>query len=281
VTELLEAVSAARRIANSQGTNAAVTRPPGPTRSPCGDGGLPPMRVFSITDRDTDAYASSGATQFAWDAYHIENYLLEPEFILQVLQEIAMERAMDVPAVERELRDCARATIPSLIIHEIGASANRKVVSAVNTRIDPKSRTIAHDLSSVLKASRTRIELLLNRELSEASLDALVSDRSARLAADLDTDAWKKTFRGREVLALFVNRHAQGVNYEGFRNLIIARMREKGFQPPGMKEVLDKILATETSSLSRPASRALLGPMIRTSPSWTSTRIVNRRNMCS
>jgi hypothetical protein len=35
------------------------------------------------------------------------------------------------------------------------------------------------------------------------------------------------------------------MNYEGFRDLIVARMREASHRPPGMIVVLDAILADE------------------------------------
>jgi ABC-type iron transport system FetAB ATPase subunit len=44
---------------------------------------------FSVVDRDDSEGASPGvARRFTWDVYHIENYLLDPRFILAVLDDL-------------------------------------------------------------------------------------------------------------------------------------------------------------------------------------------------
>jgi hypothetical protein len=50
-------------------------------------------------------------------------------------------------------------------------------------------------------------------------------------------------FRGRDVLRRFVGKRAASVSYEVFRNLVVSRMAEAGFQPAGMKKVIEQILA--------------------------------------
>jgi hypothetical protein len=59
---------------------------------------------------------------------------------------------------------------------------------------------------------------------------------------DLATDAWRISFRGRDVLKEFVKTHAQ-ISYEAFRDLLIARMKDEKFKPTGMKQVIDEIVA--------------------------------------
>ncbi len=67
--------------------------------------------------------------------------------------------------------------------------------------------------------------------------DSLRSDFEKALAAD----TWRKRFKGRDVLSRFAGR-VRKTNYEVFRDLIIANMRDSGFQPEGMRAVIDKIL---------------------------------------
>ena len=40
-------------------------------------------------------------------------------------------------------------------------------------------------------------------------------------------------------------RHTKGMQYEYFRELVISRMAEAGYRPPGMKEVVNAILAED------------------------------------
>jgi hypothetical protein len=42
-----------------------------------------PAKFFSICDRDSDPISDTVASALTWDAYHIENYLLERSFIRQ------------------------------------------------------------------------------------------------------------------------------------------------------------------------------------------------------
>jgi hypothetical protein len=207
---------------------------------------LPPMRVYSITDKDSDKGASTAATQFAWDVYHIENYLLVPEFIKSALNDLLGGRG--VPSeqeIENELINCAMETQLSLVVHDTCDAANREIIAAISTKIDPKSANPAQALSSAIQASRSRIDELIQSSLSPTSLEEMSRAHRERFQVDLRNGDWKKSFRGRDILRLFVGRHGGGVKYEAFRNVIIGRMRDKGYQPPGMKKILDQILTPQ------------------------------------
>jgi len=134
---------------------------------------LPPMRVFSITDKDSDKATNNavGSTQFSWDVYHIENYLLVPQFIVSALTDLLGSR--DVPSekeVDKELVECARETLVSLVVHDTCDAANREMIAAISTKIDPRSANPGHDLSNALEASRNRINGLIQNSLSPEAL---------------------------------------------------------------------------------------------------------------
>ncbi|MEH2116364.1 hypothetical protein [Nostoc sp.] len=50
-------------------------------------------------------------------------------------------------------------------------------------------------------------------------------------------------FSGRDIINRFVAKFGQGIPYLKFRDLILARMRDNNFQPPGMKQIVDRIIA--------------------------------------
>ncbi|TYL86347.1 AAA family ATPase [Bradyrhizobium cytisi] len=207
---------------------------------------LPPMRVYSITDKDSDKGTVVGAMQFAWDVYHIENYLLVPEFIKSALNDLLGGKGVpSEQTIEDELIDCATETLLSLVVHDTCDAANREIIAAINTRIDPKSANPGQALSMAIQTSRNKIEGLIQNSLSPAALEGLAQTHKQRFQVDLQNGGWKKSFRGRDILRLFVGRRGGGVKYEAFRNVIIARMRDKGYQPPGMKKILDQILAPQ------------------------------------
>ncbi|WP_167336533.1 AAA family ATPase [Bradyrhizobium genosp. SA-4] len=207
---------------------------------------LPPMRVFSITDKDSDTSAAASTTQFEWDVYHIENYLLVSKFIRSALQDLLGGR--DVPSedeIENELIDCAKETLSALVAHDASDVANREIVAAIRTNIDPKSANPGEALSRAILYSRARIDDLIKNSLSPSALETMTKAHQERFQLDLQNGNWKTSFRGRDILRLFVGRRGGGVKYETFRNVIIARMRDKGHQPAGMKKILDQILAPQ------------------------------------
>ena len=56
-------------------------------------------------------------------------------------------------------------------------------------------------------------------------------------------DAWITEFPGRSVLAADANAHLTGVSYEAFRGVLVDKMSTAGFQPAGMKMLIDQIEA--------------------------------------
>ncbi|MCY3627057.1 MAG: AAA family ATPase [Gammaproteobacteria bacterium] len=75
--------------------------------------------TFSIVDKDDivseDANESRG--MYTWDVYHIENFLLEPKYILEVLRRVSLEgSAFESEAeVEKILRSIAEEQVESMV----------------------------------------------------------------------------------------------------------------------------------------------------------------------
>ncbi len=201
-----------------------------------------PMKVFSIVDWDTDDIAPPEPPAYQWDVYHIENYLLEPTFIRSVLVDI--RGGQNVPAVNEiceQLRSAAEKTLPSLVRHRMGLLTNKLLVDCIKTNIAPDAQSISQPLFEVICSSRDRLQALVGSSLSLEKLTEMEVNISATLRADLGTDAWKRNYRGRDILRRFAGEHAREVKYPVLRDLIIARMRDAKYQPAGMCNVIEKI----------------------------------------
>jgi len=127
-----------------------------------------PVKVYSVTD--TDGEPSSGPSvpaQLQWDVYHIENYLLEPPFIRQVLADInALPSTLDSDdAILAALRVCAGETIPQLVAHRLRSLANRAIVGCVNFGFDPATTDAAATISEAILRSRQRINDVVDNTL--------------------------------------------------------------------------------------------------------------------
>jgi ABC-type nitrate/sulfonate/bicarbonate transport system ATPase subunit len=208
-------------------------------------GGALGARFYAIRDRDSARHVEQVGRQYTWAAYHIENYLLDPEFILRALQELTQAdvELIDVDRVDAALLACAEETIPKLVRDGLVAFANERLVTSLRVGADPNAQQLADTVAASVQSSAARVAEVTAEELSLARLQEEEAQARASLEAELLNGEWRTSYRGRDVLRLFVGRHVRGMNYEGFRDLIVARMREAGHQPLGMAVVLDAILA--------------------------------------
>jgi hypothetical protein len=182
---------------------------------------------------------------FRWDVYHIENYLLAPAYIRRALQDLTNSAPSEEELLEL-LRESAAATLSDLVGHQLEQRANRALVRQIKTATSRGETNIAQELHAAVTASMERIHGLGDTDLS---LEALAREEKvirSRLLQDLTSGEWRKTFKGREVLRQFVHRYVsrrvRRIGYEEFRDLIIARMRDAAFEPPGMTRVVRAIL---------------------------------------
>lgn len=204
-----------------------------------------PGRFYSITDSDDDPAQERVSRQFSWDVYHIENYLLVPDVIFQVLSD-AEKATGDLGSVDNVLRSlttCAESTMNSLIAHKLRAKVNQGLVSCLNLGFAPNSQALARAVSDAAERSKDRIVEALGADLSPEALARFETECRVSLQAALADGTWTKKFRGRDVLKRFVHENALGLDYEGFRSLITTKMRAVGYEPPGMRAVVQSILS--------------------------------------
>lgn len=202
-------------------------------------------RFFAITDRDRDFTSTAEATVLRWDRYHIENYLLEPAFIYQVTQAIAAPGSLppSVADTKARLKEAAAGLVGRVVLQRLQAEVNDKLIRCIDIGADPYTSTPAEDLLPSIDGSLTRFTLAAG----ECMATSWLKDREAvilqELAEALSTDEWMAVFPGRSVLAAYVGRQVTGVNYEAFRGVLVDKMSTAGFQPLGMKALIDEIEA--------------------------------------
>ena len=202
-------------------------------------------RFYAVRDRDSTKREEEATRVFTWDAYHIENYLLEAEYMYRAMMELSQaDASLDSPeAVRIALERCARETIPALVHHELTVHTYDALHDALRVGGARTDVGIAEAIYPSIEGSLGRIDQLREGSMSLESLRVYEADVKACLEADLASGEWRSTFRGRDVLKRFVQRHVHGANYESFRDLVLARMREAAFRPTGMDAVLGSILA--------------------------------------
>ncbi len=205
-----------------------------------------PARFYSVTDWDGEPLTRPAVpTRLQWDVYHIENYLLEPTFILKVLRDLNLAKPpLDYEdAILVELRSIAAETVPALVGHKLQVKCNAAVMASLDFGFHPDGGEVGLALAQSVQRSFERLGTVVANDLTKDKLSREEKSFTTTVRADLNTDRWRSTFRGRDILRRFVGRHLDGMSYEQFRDLIIARMRDAEFQPNGMSKVIERVLS--------------------------------------
>ncbi len=207
-----------------------------------------PIRIYSVVDKDTGPEVGPTGDfrrHYSWDVYHIENYLLEPMFIDEALGRLGVSHndLSSLGKIDSCLRQIAENQIGKLVSHRIRLDLNSEIVSDLNLNSNPFSDDIGAELHHAIEKSIERINQRLDSNLKLGEIRSRVETEQKALTEALTTEDWKKHFRGRDVLQEFAGKYVPGMRYVYFRELIISQMSSAGYQPPGMKDILDQIVA--------------------------------------
>ncbi|NMN60821.1 putative ATPase [Xanthobacter sp. SG618] len=201
------------------------------------------MRFFAIVDKDFESGPpAKGVRRYQWDVYHIENYLLEPKFIADAINSIDHNRNIDEESVLDSLRTSARKVVPRVLRHKMREFANSKIVSCIDLGFDPAAEDVAQQTYSAIQRSFKRIDVINNSDLTVNSLQIKENELKNEIDESFSNGTWRSVLPGREIIRAFVDEQRLSLPYESLRNLIVSRMVDAGFQPPGMKRVIDDIL---------------------------------------
>lgn len=205
-------------------------------------------RFFAVTDRDSapSELPPQGTHQLSWDAYHIENYLLEPRFIREAVGVLLGRPKFDSDdQVVEALRNAAKEVLPRLVVDALRKIVNDRIVSSVHLGGDPSKRNAADALIASVSATFDRLNNARDT-IDYAFLEQQAAAIKDGFIASLDNGTWVKELPGRSILQRFAARELSGVgSYEGFRNVIVDQMVDASYEPPGMRRVIDVITATD------------------------------------
>lgn len=207
------------------------------------DEGLISKKFISIVDKDSDKIIHNLETMtFSWDAYHVENYLLNESFIKEVLSDLGVkdEKFSSEEKILELLKNCAKETLKFHIQHELNQFVSSELNYSIITKINDNN-SLHIEYYQAVEKTISEIESKKRRILSQKELlkkEKLISNKYITALKD---DSWKLIFNGRKILKSFTN-NIQGIRYEQFRNLIISKMKNENYKPEGMKKVIDQIL---------------------------------------
>ena len=182
------------------------------------------QQYYSIVDGDIErreADPSGGKRLYRLPAYHVENFLLDPELILEVTRAVL------------------GAECPYSSPDEVEAKLKETVLS--EGHIKPFARALLDARVAVL--ARRASDAVFQNDIEELEIDQMdfatvEADAKTLLTRAIEDGSWKKQCKGRAVLKAYCGAH--GINYKHFRNLLIERMESP---PKGLQDIMDAILA--------------------------------------
>lgn len=214
--------------------------------------GFLPFKVYSITDKDSGENSSPHINRRSWEAYHIENYLLDSKYIVEVINKSANNsQRYSIDEVNDALHICARDSLDFHALHE----TRQHIYKEVSNSISFKSRDHRgiDKLCDSVFASFDRIAGLANEKLSGSNIISLYEEKKHEYQKYLDSGDWITKFNGRNILKCFCNKEKDRIRlqYISFRNLILSEMQQDKHQPDGMRRVIEEIMSDNDSTHSR------------------------------
>lgn len=204
--------------------------------------------IFSISDPDDNLWAGNTVSRnqrhHFWDAYHIENYLLNCEAIFEVVSalEIAKKnKTFDkVGDVLNRLKDIAGALVSELAALQTHNWLYLGIKRGIKLKSDNSSLNLIRDLADSASLSCKNISKFPEQDFSVEKIQAHYSEKVNFFREALCSDQWMKVIPGRRILKVFCG--SLNLHYEDFKNLVLYEMKRKGSKPEGIQEIIDKIL---------------------------------------
>lgn len=202
-------------------------------------------QIYAISDRDSKSDERSDlARSFEWDVYHIENYLLNEEFIQKVISDYpSFSRGMTKTEISKALLRCARSALSGLVEHQMRQEINSTIRKSIDLGYDVRNLGPVDGFSESISRTAVKMDSISKITFAPPKLRQLHKSIEGELKTALRSKRWKVEFRGRDVLRRFAGEYLNGLPYEAFRDAIIARMGDAGFRPLGMTKIINKILS--------------------------------------
>lgn len=202
-----------------------------------------------IRDRDllTDAEVEElqqkyGSKVFVWKARSIENYLLIPEILMEVLGQLGIKPFDDKEAALKALREIADDLKMEVLADLVRREIHRRLTESefglpiVSTEKDLEEK--------ILEVGETKRKKLMD-QLSDDALRGLFHEKKAYVDSIWNSD-FLQLCDGKRMMQEFINRHIRPygryINTASLQSLIVNQMRSTKRIPEDIQEVMNAIL---------------------------------------
>jgi hypothetical protein len=172
---------------------------------------------------------------------------LEPFYVTEAVNALDSTGRFSEDAILEALRLSARGVVSKVLRHKMRDFVNSRIVRSIDLGFDPAAEEVARLSSEAASRSIERIKRVANDELTVEKLAEREQSWKAETEAAFGDGSWRRILPGREILRSFVASQRLSIPYEAFRNLIVSRMVDSGYQPEGMKKVINEIVTSSYS----------------------------------
>lgn len=205
-------------------------------------------RVFSITDPDDKLWngtTENTETNFFWDVYHIENYLLNFEVISEVISSLCISSSKKIISntsdVQLKIKEIARAMIHELAIQKTQNWLHTGIRQSVKIKPGPSQSENIKNLYHSAESSCRKIALLPKEEFSLDNIQKYYDEKVNFFSSSFESDKWMKIIPAKNILGTLSG--DLQIKYEPFKNLIVSEMKRRKLKPEGAKKIIDTILS--------------------------------------
>jgi predicted ATPase len=196
---------------------------------------------FMVLDRDFRDAASVAALEkklnnrvYVWKCHEVENLLLSPEAIREVLTFSGVDSFKTTEEVRKGLREAAQS------LHELFAcqwAAYRMHSGGHGGDEEAVRPTDETNLRKLAANAGKRF----GESFSEASVTRALEAARKDVLQCLGTDRWLRELPGKEILEEFRKKHLPGVQSDTFKEQIVSAMVRASTVPKGVDELCDFI----------------------------------------
>ncbi|WP_370617208.1 AAA family ATPase [Mumia qirimensis] len=212
-------------------------------------------KFYAIVDRDSD-HERSGLEEghaLEWDAYHIENYFLSPTYLRRALVTLGSAgHFADDAAVASALEDTAREVVDTLVMEILRQDLNAEIRRAINLGGRPGDVDPVTAIEPALAGTWQRLADI-RTALDTEQLRERIANYRESLEVSFEKQSWSVDMPGRSILKRFVDRYLDGkAEYSAFMGVVLDKMADDNYQPPGMLRVIEQILSPDLTEHSEP-----------------------------
>jgi predicted ATPase len=166
---------------------------------------------------------------YVWKCHEVENLLLSPQAILEVLSFSGVETFKSPEDVRLELQNCARRQEDLFVCQWVAY----RLHNSGPTEEDPVRPTSEANLRRMAASARNRSA----EAYSDTALDAAFGEVRREVRRCLGSDRWLRELPGKEILESFRQTHLPTVQKDTFKEQIVSAMLMSNHIPPDVDEL--------------------------------------------